>query len=139
MALRTTLVVLSALAIVALVSAKYQKPQKAGIYLDDFICKLDPRINATTLTSYKNGTYLEQIKKYLWATACGRSRGVFTLTNSDDYKGNTYSCANWPQQWGIKSVADWFSSPALYEKHIEYLDLYLQGNFNTTVHIPWSS
>lgn len=53
--------------------------------------------------------------------------GVFTLTNSPDYKGHTYSCANWPDQWGIKQVDDWFKTPDLYAKHLEYLDLYLQG------------
>jgi hypothetical protein len=114
------------------VFSKYIEPTKAGVFLPEVVCKLDPRINATTLASYKNGTYLKQISKYLWATACGRSRGVFTLTNDDVYQGNTYSCANWPQEWGIKTISDWFKTPDLYEKHINYLDLYLQGNFNTT-------
>jgi len=122
---------------VACAIAKYHEPVKAGVYLPEVVCKLDPRINATTLTSYKNGTYLKQIGKYLWATACGRSRGVFTLTNDPVYAGNTYSCANWPSEWGINSIDDWFSSPDLYEQHIQYLDWYLQGNYNTTaVHAP---
>lgn len=72
--------------------------------LDDFLCRLDPRINATTLTSYRNATYIKQIKQYLWASACGRSRGVFTLTHDPEYAGHTYSCANWPEQWGIKQI-----------------------------------
>jgi hypothetical protein len=49
---------------------------------------LDPRINASTLTTWRNGTYLKQINKYLWQTACGRARGVFTLAQySDEFIG----------------------------------------------------
>jgi hypothetical protein len=50
----------------------------------------------------------------------------------DEYKGNTYSCAHWPQQWGINSIDDWFKSPSEYKQHLEYLSLYLGGNYNTT-------
>jgi len=111
--------------------SQYTAPVKAGYDIDQCLCTLDPRINATTLTSYKNSTYLKQIKEYLWGTACGRSRGVFTL-EGEDYVGNTYSCANWPPQWGINSPADFFKDPADYKQHLIYLDLYLQGNYNTT-------
>jgi len=117
--------------------AAYREPKKAGCYLDDVLCILDPRVNKDTITGFRNQTYLKQIGKYLWATACGRSRGVFTLTNDPVYEGNTYSCANWPKEWGINDIGDWFKTPDLYEKHIHYLDLYLQGNYNTTaVHGP---
>lgn len=96
------------------VALSFTPPHKAGYDIDEMLCILDPRINATTLTTYKNGTYIKQIQKYLWATACGRSRGrsivnaysrsgVFTLVG-EEYKGHTYSCAHWPEQWGIKSV-----------------------------------
>jgi glucan 1,3-beta-glucosidase len=114
--------------------AQYTPPQKAGVFLGDVNCILDPRINITTIVGYNNGTYLKQIFQYLWGTACGRSRGVFTIdpVAFPEYKGNTYSCANWPSQWGINSINDWFRTPDLYAQHLHYLDLYLQGNFNTT-------
>lgn len=52
------------------------------------MCALDDRINATTLTSFRNGTYLKQIARYLWEGACGRARGVFQLAMySDEYAG----------------------------------------------------
>jgi hypothetical protein len=60
----------------------------AGVYIDDLVCMLDPRINATTLASYQNGKYLKQINQYLWKASCGRARGVFTLAmNSDEFAG----------------------------------------------------
>jgi len=53
--------------------------------------------------------------------------------HSDEFAGFTYSCSHWPEQWGINKMPnDWFKSPDLYEKHIEYLGLYLQGVYNTT-------
>eukprot|EP01124_Arcella_intermedia_P008937 TRINITY_DN15744_c0_g1_i1.p1 TRINITY_DN15744_c0_g1~~TRINITY_DN15744_c0_g1_i1.p1 ORF type:complete len:581 (-),score=86.44 TRINITY_DN15744_c0_g1_i1:36-1778(-) len=120
--------------LVAVAHSQYTPPTKAGVYLGDILCQLDPRINITTLQGYKNGTYIKQIHRYLWAGACGRSRGVFTL---DDHPGNTYSCAHWPSDWGINSPQDFFSNPTLYKQHLVYLDRYLQGNFNTTaVHGP---
>jgi len=116
--------------------AEYHDPVKAGVYLGQINCRLDPRINITTIAGYKNATYIKQIFKYLWASACGRSRGVFTL-DGKEYAGNTYSCANWPSQWGIQEITDWFKTPDLYKQHLEYLDLYLEGNYNTTaVHGP---
>jgi glucan 1,3-beta-glucosidase len=122
---------------IALCTAKYIEPTKAGVYLGDINCKLDPRINITTIAGYKNGTYIKQIFKYLWAAACGRSRGVFTVSYDEDYSGYTYSCDNWPQQWGIHQITDWFANPALYKDHLHYLDMYIQGNYNTTaVHGP---
>jgi len=121
---------------ISLCCAKYIEPTKAGVFLGDINCKLDPRINVTSITDYKNGTYLKQIFKYLFAGACGRSRGVFTLDDPDS-AGYTFSCDNWPPQWGIHQITDWFSTPDLYKDHIHYLDLYLQGNYNTTaVHGP---
>jgi glucan 1,3-beta-glucosidase len=122
---------------ISLCCAKYIEPTKAGVFLGDISCRLDPRINETSITDYKNGTYLKQIFKYLWASACGRSRGVFTISDDPAYAGTTYSCANWPEQWGINQITDWFKSQDLYKEHIHYLDLYLQGNYNTTaVHGP---
>lgn len=44
---------------------------KAGVFLDDFVCVLDPRINNDTITSFRNGTYLEQIKQFLWCDLWG--------------------------------------------------------------------
>eukprot|EP01123_Difflugia_compressa_P007679 TRINITY_DN20_c0_g1_i6.p1 TRINITY_DN20_c0_g1~~TRINITY_DN20_c0_g1_i6.p1 ORF type:complete len:645 (+),score=143.98 TRINITY_DN20_c0_g1_i6:1355-3289(+) len=120
----------------ALTYAAYTPPTKAGVYLGDINCKLDPRINITTIAGYKNGTYIKQIFRYLWGAACGRSRGVFTL-DFPEYAGNTYSCAHWPSEWGINNINDWFKTPEVYEQHLQYLDLYLQGNYNTTaVHGP---
>lgn len=49
--------------------------------------------------------------------------------NSDEYSGETYSCAHWPKEWGLNKVSDWFKSPDLYEKHLGYLSLWLQGLF----------
>jgi glucan 1,3-beta-glucosidase len=115
----------------ALVSSQYTPPQKAGFDISDCLCKLDPRINATTLNGYNNGTYIKQIAKFLWASACGRSRGVFTLLG-EEYVGNTYSCAHFPPNWGINAISDWFKSPDQYKQQLHYLDLYLQGNYNTT-------
>jgi glucan 1,3-beta-glucosidase len=116
--------------------AEYTPPVKAGVFLGDINCRLDPRINITTIAGYNNATYIKQIFEYLWDAACGRSRGVFTISD-DAYKGNTYSCANWPTQWGITQINDWFKSPDVYKDHLHYLDLYLQGNYNTTaVHGP---
>jgi len=109
----------------------YTEPKKPGTFIDDMLCELDPRINETTIVSYKNGTYINQIFKYLWPSTCGRSRGVFTLDGAE-YRGNTYSCANWPSQWGINQITDWFSNPTLYKQHIHYLSLYIQGVYNTT-------
>jgi len=121
------------LSLFLIINAEYKPPVKAGTYLDDLVCELDPRINASTLVSFRNGTYLKQIARYLWATACGRSRGVFTLAQySDEYKAHTYSCANWPEQWNIHQISDWFKTPDLYEKHLFYLSLWLQGIYNTT-------
>jgi len=112
---------------------QYKAPVKAGAYLDDLICILDPRINATTLTSYRNGLYKKQIGKYLWQTACPRARGIFTLAQkSDEYSGFTYSCSHWPKEWGINQISDWFKNPSDYEKHLQYLSLWLQGIYNTT-------
>jgi hypothetical protein len=93
---------------ISLCCAKYIEPTKAGVFLGDISCRLDPRINETSITDYKNGTYLKQIFKYLWASACGRSRGVFTISDDPAYAGTTYSCANWPEQWGINQITDWF-------------------------------
>jgi len=124
-------------ALFAVCMCAYVEPTKAGVYLPEVICGLDPRVTAETLTSYKNGTYLKQIGRWLWGTACGRSRGVFTLTNLPQYAGHTYSCANWPEDWGIKHIGDWFKTPDVYEQHLIYLDWYIQGNYNTTaVHAP---
>jgi len=120
----------------SVVISQYTPPQKAGVFLGDINCRLDPRINITTIAGYANGTYIKQIFQYLWAAACGRSRGVFTL-DFPEYAGFTYSCANWPSQWGINTITDWFASPSVYAQHLQYLDLYLQGNYNTTaVHGP---
>jgi len=117
--------------------SEYVPPTKAGVYLGDINCKLDPRINITTIAGYNNATYIHQLFQYLFPSACGRSRGVFTIQYNDDYKGNTYSCANWPSQWGINQITDWFSTPSLYAQHLVYLDMYLEGNYNTTaVHGP---
>jgi len=117
--------------------AAYVEPIKAGVFLGDINCKLDPRVNITSIVGYKNGTYIKQIFQYLWAAACGRSRGVFTVSFDKDYSGNTYSCANWPSQWGIQSITNWFATPDVYKLHLQYLDMYLQGNYNTTaVHGP---
>jgi glucan 1,3-beta-glucosidase len=122
--------------IVSVCFAQYTPPTKAGVFLGDINCKLDPRINITTIAGYKNGTYIKQIFQWLWGTACGRSRGVFTL-DGEEYEGNTYSCAIWPNQWGISDINQWFSNPSLYADHLKYLDMYLQGNYNTTaVHGP---
>lgn len=75
MSVRSLLLLALAALLLGLALAEYKEPKKAGVFLTDFLCKLDPRINATTLTSFRNGTYIKQIKRYLWATACGRSRG----------------------------------------------------------------
>jgi len=120
----------------ALCNAAFVPPVKAGKYLGDLLCRLDPRITADTLTSFRNGTYKAQIFRYLFPNSCGRSRGIFTL-DFPEYKGNTYSCANWPTQWGVNEVPDWFQNPSDYAQQLKYLDLWVQGVYNTTaVHGP---
>jgi len=131
---RLSFIVLAVLLVAC--SAKFTKPQKAGKYLGDLLCGLDPRINVDTISQYKDGLYIAQIYKYLFPNTCGRARGVFTV-DLPDYYGNTYSCANWPPQWNISAITDWFGNPSQYAQHLNYLDLWLQGVYNTTaVHGP---
>eukprot|EP01130_Rhizamoeba_saxonica_P000267 TRINITY_DN10243_c0_g1_i1.p1 TRINITY_DN10243_c0_g1~~TRINITY_DN10243_c0_g1_i1.p1 ORF type:complete len:602 (-),score=179.68 TRINITY_DN10243_c0_g1_i1:62-1813(-) len=107
--------------------SKYVEPTKAGKYIQDGRCILDPKINIDSIT---NETVRKDLHDWLWQTACPRARGVFTLL--DEYAGETYSCANFPESWGISHPTEFFQDPAKYEEHLEYLSLYLEGVYNTT-------
>eukprot|EP01129_Flabellula_baltica_P001002 TRINITY_DN10927_c0_g1_i1.p1 TRINITY_DN10927_c0_g1~~TRINITY_DN10927_c0_g1_i1.p1 ORF type:complete len:589 (-),score=108.55 TRINITY_DN10927_c0_g1_i1:36-1802(-) len=104
------------------------RAQKAGVFIEDLQCKLDPKL---TVENLLNSTDLrDQIHRYLWADACPKSRGVFTLDGS--FSGETYSCATWPKEWGINNPGDFFKDPSQYEEHLKYLEMYLWGVYNTT-------
>jgi len=93
-------------------------------------CGVDPKLTPESLA--KDPKYRAQINQFLWASACGRARGVFIIDDHKEYEGKTYSCAHFPEKWGIKTPTDFFSSPSKYKEHLEYLDLYFGGVFNTT-------
>jgi glucan 1,3-beta-glucosidase len=106
---------------------KYHDPVKGGVWIQDCKCVLDPKVNVESL---KNESFRDDIMKWLWRFSCPKARGVFTLLG--EYAGHTYSCDAFPEKWGVKSPSDFFSDPGLYEDHLKYLSLYLEGVYNTT-------
>eukprot|EP00457_Paulinella_chromatophora_P003750 gb/GEZN01003758.1/.p1 GENE.gb/GEZN01003758.1/~~gb/GEZN01003758.1/.p1 ORF type:complete len:598 (-),score=96.03 gb/GEZN01003758.1/:275-2068(-) len=68
---------------------------RASLSIDKALCQLDPKVNADSWPSYK-----DEIGN-LFASACGRNRGVFVVNPPD---GHTYGCANFPPAWGVKDA-----------------------------------
>jgi len=105
-------------------------PKKPGVFQEQLRCNIDPKLTVQSLTN--NSKYRDQMNRYLWASSCPRSRGIFIIDGYKEYAGKTYSCANFPPQWGIKNPTDFFKNPADYAQHLKYLGLYFEGIFNTT-------
>lgn len=104
------------------VSPRASSQRNAGVAIDQLICKLDPKVNATSFSNFS--TEIQQ----LWEPFCGANRGIFVVEPAD---GQTYNCGKLPASWGIKTVADIVNlTPA---KGTEVLSSYLGAVFNSSI------
>ncbi|KAK3287685.1 hypothetical protein CYMTET_4820 [Cymbomonas tetramitiformis] len=105
----------------------------AGAYTDQLVCRLDSKLNASTLqefckTQFKT-PYFDLYKEY-----CKINRGIFVTYPAD---GHTYDCGNLPLSWGVQSVnttvktiCDPFTEPSV---ALNLLDNWIGAVYNATI------
>jgi glucan 1,3-beta-glucosidase len=128
--MRTLLLLLSVTLLALALRPREIKTDKPGVFIRDLKCQADPKLTVDSIT--KTPKYREQIQKYFWPNSCGRARGVFIIDDRKEYEGKTYSCANFPPQWNVQTPNDFFTNPSKYKEHLDYMNLYIGGVFNTT-------
>eukprot|EP01048_Picozoa_sp_COSAG05_P024486 COSAG05_NODE_5782_length_1090_cov_0.762866_1_plen_286_part_01 len=97
----------------------------AGVYFDELVCRLNPKVNATTFEAFK-----WEIQG-LWQPYCAINRGIFVMQpGNPGWENHTYSCGTLPPDWGITNIGALVNAPV--ETALKALDLYIQAVFNSS-------
>mmetsp|Transcript_40347 Transcript_40347/g.48902 ORF Transcript_40347/g.48902 Transcript_40347/m.48902 type:complete len:604 (+) Transcript_40347:132-1943(+) len=104
----------------------------AGAYIDQLTCKLDSKVNASSLRDFCDNHQFVTPYFNLWDSYCSTNRGVFVTDPAD---GETYSCGDLPSDWPassgtIAAVCDKNTPP---EDAVKLLDLWIGAVFNATI------
>lgn len=97
----------------------------AGVYIDELVCRLNDKVNASTFESFK-----WEIQG-LWEYFCAINRGIFVLQpGNPGWENHTYSCGTLPKDWNIDNIGNLVLADVPVALHA--LDQYIQAVFNSS-------